>query len=219
MRIKLSKFTFAMIGAAVAIPLVWAFVLSEVRLAERRKFVTREIYAKAGLVMGDLDSVSFAAEASPDVVAEMLRLLVDAKAPKNWLMLVKCDLQPQAWEEIGRMYWLRHLSLQHTNITDADLLHISRLHQLYSLSLTGTRVTDTGIKKLTKLTKLRELSVNATQVSEAELLKLKETLPLLDVEQTISGLRESRKEQGTHGKPKNGEHKRDNNRFGTRDPA
>ena len=202
MQIKFSKTTFAIVVAAVTMSLVLGFIISEARLAKRREFVTREIYAKAGLVMGDLYVVQFSSAAAPEVITEMLHLLVDAGAPTNWLILVECDLQSQGWEQIGRMHWLRHISLQRTNATDRDLDSISELSHLYSLSLTGTRITDVGIEKLSKLKELRDLQVGGTEVSEAQLLKLKEKLPLLDVNQTIVNLRDSRKQ------PRNGDNQK-----------
>lgn len=195
MGIKFPKAAIAIIGGAIVIALILAFVISEVSLAQKRAIVTREIYAKAGLVMGDLYVVQFSSAAAPEVVTEILRLLVAAKAPTNQLMLVDCQLQAQAWHEIGCMQWLHHISLQGTNVTDSDLVQVTQLRNLRSVRLARTRITDVGIEKLTKLKELRELNVNGTEVSESQLLNLKEKLRMLDVNQTIFELRESRSQR------------------------
>jgi hypothetical protein len=68
---------------------------------------------------------------------------------------------------------LESLELNHTDITDAALVHLRGLKKLKKLKLTETPVGDAGIKNLTGLNALDELWIENTQVTDAGLAHLK----------------------------------------------
>jgi hypothetical protein len=75
---------------------------------------------------------------------------------------------------LGRLGWLRELSLSGVPVTDEGLVHLKGLTRLQVLDLTGTEVTDEGLVSLEGLTGLRELSLaHALGISDAGLVYLR----------------------------------------------
>lgn len=86
--------------------------------------------------------------------------------------LVEAQVDDKIMEQIGRLTWLRTLSLDRTAVTDAQLQHLCHLSQLQTLSLWETGITDAGLEQLAGLTKLEILSLWGTQVTDAGLVHL-----------------------------------------------
>jgi hypothetical protein len=68
---------------------------------------------------------------------------------------------------------LLFLQMDRTEITDAGLVHLEPLTHLDILSLNQTRVTDAGLSHLQLLTELNYLSLAMTQVTDAGLVHLR----------------------------------------------
>ena len=69
------------------------------------------------------------------------------------------DLAP-----LRKLHGVKHLSLAHTNISDAGLAHVGRLAELKELSLWKTNVTSQGLPKLRGLASLKALQLTDTKV-------------------------------------------------------
>ncbi len=71
---------------------------------------------------------------------------------------------------------LKVLSLAHTQITDAGLVHLEGLKNLKELDLAGTPITDAGLEHLKELKRLRSLTLTDTQVSAEGIKRLRRSL-------------------------------------------
>jgi hypothetical protein len=69
------------------------------------------------------------------------------------------------------------VSLDGSQVTDAELAHLTGLRELERLSLYSTQVTDAGLVHLAGLTTLEALYLDATQVTETAAAELEKTLP------------------------------------------
>ena len=67
--------------------------------------------------------------------------------------------------------------LEHSQITDAGLVHLKELDKLTSVAFQGTKVTDAGLLHLKDLNKLTFLNLADTYVTDEGVDELKETLP------------------------------------------
>jgi len=56
-----------------------------------------------------------------------------------------------------------------SNITDADLVHLTALTHLQTLSLDHTKISGTGLEHLERLTHLRQLNLSGSQIGDAGL--------------------------------------------------
>ena len=86
-------------------------------------------------------------------------------------------------EHLEGLTQLKILSLDGTQVTDAEMQRVERLTQLKHLSLESTRITDIGLEHFQRLTLLKSLSLKRTQITDAGLehleeLKRLEALPL-----------------------------------------
>jgi hypothetical protein len=67
---------------------------------------------------------------------------------------------------------LRHLRLQHTQITDAGVKRIGRLTHLVSLYVADTKISDAGLAELKDLQGLKELRLSKSAITDAGLVHL-----------------------------------------------
>lgn len=65
------------------------------------------------------------------------------------------------------------LSLDLSDVTDAELVYLKGLAELQNLDLSGTKITDAGLVHLTGLTKLQELRLSSTKITDDGLEQLK----------------------------------------------
>lgn len=83
------------------------------------------------------------------------------------LRLEGLELSPREFAALARISSLRSLSLQQTNVADADLVHLRRLPRLTSLNLNQTRVTDRAIEHLAEMPALRSLCLMRVGMTRA----------------------------------------------------
>jgi hypothetical protein len=77
--------------------------------------------------------------------------------------------------------YLKELSLQGTNISDAGMVHVGHLHNLEYLDIGSTDVSDASVPLLCRLPRLQELSLEGSKVSEAGIAELERAIPALKV--------------------------------------
>ena len=74
------------------------------------------------------------------------------------------------WRHLKRLGQLRKLNLEYTNITDADLGHISNLTELTELDIScNCHITDSGLQYIKNLTKLTMLNISDNSITDAGL--------------------------------------------------
>ncbi len=73
---------------------------------------------------------------------------------------------------LGKITWLKRLTIDDTLITDEGLALLCNLTQLEELSLIGTNVTGAFLKDLSKLTKLRKLNLSRSKIKDESLAYL-----------------------------------------------
>ena len=71
----------------------------------------------------------------------------------------------------------KRVDLNRSQVTDADLAHLSVLTKLEFLNLYDTAITDAGLEHLKGLTNLNFLMLKQTNVTDAGVVKLKQALP------------------------------------------
>lgn len=134
------------------------------------------------------------------------------------LNLAEFELQPGDAAIIGQLPELSRLSLQRSNVTDADVQHFKGLKKLTTLNLWDTRIgdaglaeiggmsalailqlgdtstTDAGLASIAKLKSLRELDLSRTKITDAGLKSLSplglklQSLKLAETSITDAGL-------------------------------
>jgi Leucine-rich repeat (LRR) protein len=65
------------------------------------------------------------------------------------------------------------VELDHTRVTDADLIHLRSLHHLRTLYLWGTKIGDEGIANIANLKELRRLGLQRTLITDAGVERLR----------------------------------------------
>jgi internalin A len=70
------------------------------------------------------------------------------------------------------MHCLEELLLQHTNVSDAGLIHVRHLTNLRTLMVSGPDVGDEGLTHFRGLTSLKRLMLSGTRVTDAGLVHL-----------------------------------------------
>lgn len=86
---------------------------------------------------------------------------------------------------LGHLKTLHHLwilSLDGTNVTDADLQQIEGLTNLEWLNLSRTQITDKGLEHLKPLHHLTLLHLNSTHVTDGGVKMLRAALPNCDID-------------------------------------
>ncbi|MBX9692012.1 MAG: hypothetical protein K2Z81_06485 [Cyanobacteria bacterium] len=84
---------------------------------------------------------------------------------KTNLNYTQFDFSDKSLEMIGRMSWLKQLSIEHSNVSDDWLKHLER-SKLESLDLYGTKITDAGLEHLGKIRTLKSLNIGATAITD-----------------------------------------------------
>lgn len=112
-----------------------------------------------------------------------------------YLSLNHTDITSAGLVHIRDHIQLRTLWLRHTNVDDSGLKHLAELRELRVLLLDSTRVTDRGMKDLATMKTLVHLSIDETPVTDAGLADLKQLknlrrLSLVGTKVTEAGLRD-----------------------------
>jgi hypothetical protein len=142
------------------------------------------------------------------------------QAPRDWIVckwhlsgLAECDpfgcnvgahvmflmfgdpsrLSDGQMHRVGRLIYMRELSLNDTAITDDGLSHLSGMQSLQKLWLHHTGISDAGLSHLKPLQSLRHLDLSQTRISddglaELECLKSLESLVVIDTAVTEDGV-------------------------------
>ncbi len=84
----------------------------------------------------------------------------------------------EGMEQLKWLPQLKMLSLDGTQVADAELEYVQGLRQLTDLSLENTQITDNGLKYVEGLTQLKTLSIKGTTVTDAALTYLQELTQL-----------------------------------------
>lgn len=82
----------------------------------------------------------------------------------------------QALPLVSKLRQVKSVNLTKTNVSDADLVHLSGVDSIVDLQLSDTGITDAGIKHISGLPKLQSLYLSGTQVTAAsmpEIAKIK----------------------------------------------
>jgi hypothetical protein len=134
---------------------------------------------------GQVDEV-FAVHAGPGFTRADLRLLSRCRGLRELQLCNARSLDGSSLEELRHIEDLTNLNLNFTEITDADLSHLSSLQKLQVLQLESPRLTRSGFKHLRPIASLRQLYLGQMQLSPAGLAALAE-LQQLDLLVTFLG--------------------------------
>jgi serpin B len=87
---------------------------------------------------------------------------------------------------LGKITWLKRLSLEDTSITDEGLALLCNLTELEELNLSGTNVNGSFLNYLSKMTKLKKLNLSRTKIGDGCLAYLTNFIALeeLDISET-----------------------------------
>jgi Leucine-rich repeat (LRR) protein len=175
-RFQFSIRSLFILTVAVAFPFSW--LAAEMKKAREQRATVDEIRTCGGLLSYDweLESVSWRRipNATPPEPA-WLRKLVGGSFFESLAMisLDKTQLTDAELEHLTGLSQLRYMSLGGTKVTDAGLEYLGELRQLRDVSLNCTKVTDAGLEHLTGLSGLHSLSLYKTEVTDAGLEDLK----------------------------------------------
>jgi len=92
--------------------------------------------------------------------------LIRANPEVEELSLEKTQIGDADMAEISRLKHLRVLALYDTHITDAGLAPLEGMTHLQELYLDGTKVTDTGVLRLHRLTQLEKLGLGDLAITD-----------------------------------------------------
>ena len=107
----------------------------------------------------------------------IVRLLAPISKQIVWLKLGYAELSANSWKRIGECHNLTRLSIEHTNLTDENLAHLSGLNNLLYLNLVGTKISARGVEQLRSLSKLEELYLGQTMVKGNDFITIQKQLP------------------------------------------
>ena len=134
------------------------------------------------------------------VVPEWLRELVGEDQLKKFKVFERVTLVDLHGTEItdaeiahlSGLANLKWLSLSGTKVSDAGLVHLRGLANLHYLALFGTKkVTDTGLEHLSNLTDLTHLGLDGTKVTDGGLVHLIKLTSLTDLGLDFTGVTEN----------------------------
>jgi hypothetical protein len=103
------------------------------------------------------------------------------------ISLEKSNVVDADLAQLSGLPGLQTLWLGNSQVTDTGLASLSHLKSLGGLSLDGTRITDKGLVQLSHLKRLESLGIDATAVSDAGLLHLPASLKSLGLVHTMVG--------------------------------
>jgi uncharacterized membrane protein/mono/diheme cytochrome c family protein len=94
-----------------------------------------------------------------------------------WLKLGYANLSDNSWKIIGQCINLTRLSIDHTNLTDTQIIHLAGLKNLQYLNLVGTKITVQGIQQLRTITTLEDLYLGQTSIKGNDFISLQKQFP------------------------------------------
>ena len=108
----------------------------------------------------------------------------------NYVSLQNSDITDADLVHLRALPHLQALHLNRCSITDDSLAGIGRLSKLEQLSLGQTKITDNGLSQLARLLELEVLRLQKTSVSDAGLRTLRSLPQLRDVDVTKTAVTE-----------------------------
>ena len=94
-----------------------------------------------------------------------------------WIKMPGMHFTDALTETIASCTSLTKLSINNTNISDAQLSKLNTLDNLQYLNLVNTKISLSGLVKLTNLKKLTQLYIGQTEISSTNLNKIKNVFP------------------------------------------
>ena len=111
------------------------------------------------------------------VTEQAVALLQLIQKQLAWLKLGYANLSDNSWKIIGQCTQLTRLSIDHTNLTDAQIIHLAGLKNLQYLNLVGTKITVQGVQQLKMMTALEDLYLGQTSIKGNDFINLKKQFP------------------------------------------
>lgn len=111
------------------------------------------------------------------VDATTIGLLKQVAPQLAWLKLGYAELLPESWKQIGACSSLTKLSIEHTNLTDETIIHLTGLQNLQYLNLVGTKVSAKGVALLKNMPKLESLYLGQTAIKAPGFAALQKQFP------------------------------------------
>lgn len=99
-----------------------------------------------------------------------------------WLKMPYINSAVGVFAGIGKLTALTRLSLEHSSVTDADLLQLKTLANLQYLNVAGTGVTVKGLSQLSGLTRMKQVYVYQTGISSNDFSALKKLMPSVQID-------------------------------------
>lgn len=81
----------------------------------------------------------------------------------------------------GEYHQVRHLSLQDSDVTDADMATVARFNDLQDLNLSGTAITDAGLAQLPYSKPNKVMLLTGTAVTSVGVMRFVESHPSLEL--------------------------------------
>jgi uncharacterized membrane protein/mono/diheme cytochrome c family protein len=94
-----------------------------------------------------------------------------------WLKLSYGNLSDESWKIVGDCKNLTRLSIEHTNIGDAQLGYLSGLVQLQYINLVATKISAQGVRQLKTLRQLENIYLGQTLVKSSDFSGLQNLFP------------------------------------------
>jgi hypothetical protein len=107
----------------------------------------------------------------------ILDLVNQIKENLVWIKMPGMHFTDKLIKTIATCISLTKLSINNTNISDAQLIELNSLHDLQYLNLVNTKITIGALLKLSDLKKLTQLYIGQTGISSADLNKIKNIFP------------------------------------------
>jgi len=108
------------------------------------------------------------------------RIEKDAEGNVIRLRLDGMQLTADEFVALGRVTTLRHLALNKTNVTAADLRQLRGLKQLQGLQLNSTALADDAVGELIRIPALRSVCLGSVAITPEAISRLKEEFESAD---------------------------------------
>ena len=118
----------------------------------------------------------------PKVTDKVVALLAPISKQMVWLKLGYAELSKESWKLIGQCNNLTRLSIEHTNLTDENVVNFSGLNNLLYLNLVGTKISVKGITQLKPLSRLEELYLGQTNVKGNDFTAIQKQFPKTEID-------------------------------------
>jgi hypothetical protein len=177
-RVQFSLRSLLLFTIVVAIPCSWFAV--EMKRAREQRTVVEAVKNLGGWVKYDDGSAPFST--LPEFTWLWKLLGDDFLMDVGGVILDHRQVTEADLEHLTGLTQLKFVSLYNTPVTDPGLECLKGLTQLEFLSLCDTRVTDAGLAHCSGLTQLRYLRLNDTKVTDKGVKKLQQALPNCEIE-------------------------------------